>query len=335
MEMSPEVDALVELYKRDAHALSQLELAKREKEIWSKIREQKLQGTRTRPEILSILLGGTTYQIGNRQYVLAGGAVADVLWKRIDQKTLTLSAARKILLEAKRAAHSSGEPVDAVMARVLKRYDELPFTMQRSDGTVYRRAKFKTVKKNVIKNRLSTKQLLRESANDESVWAIIRREMNEFLASKIKNSGSILIDEITREFEIALRQLIGEFRHKVRSAEAVDKSWLTTTSISQEEMESACAILKIDPPLDGGPVDLHVANQMKKRLARAYHPDVHGETTREQFEAVLRAYDVLEEYNGQFEKVGESKNVPTEKPTDAVTDQRDDGNRQEEGQKGS
>lgn len=67
---------------------------------------------------------------------------------------------------------------------------------------------------------------------------------------------------------------------------------------------AACDTLNVPRPKPGRPVDLAKAKRHQRQAVRAYHPDMNGgdQKHRNEFEAAVKAYDVLEVYNESLVK---------------------------------
>ena len=329
--MTPELEIMIQRYREDAGRLTQRELAEREQALWEKILALKLRGNRHRGDLLQELAGVSSYQASQRLSLLQGGHVAEELWRRVEAKEMALRTASELLLQAKRIAFTKGSEIAVELGNAIHRYDKLPFVVQLPDGSFLRKARPR--KKGVAARRaraqtprISTKKLLGEDGGDEGFWSSVRRQTLGFLDSKLKSTDPVFKEQLVREFDVALRQLTNEFRSKVRSAASRDQVWAKVGRITKDEVAKACAVLHVDPPFEGAEADLVQANRMKRKLLRAYHPDAHGgnDITRPQYEAVLRAYELLEKYNEQLRHPEEqTPTAETEAKTDA--DQRDDG----------
>lgn len=82
--------------------------------------------------------------------------------------------------------------------------------------------------------------------------------------------------------------------------------------IDRLKVLAACDVLNVSRPKAGKPVDLVLAKTNQRAAVRAYHPDANGgnESTRNEFEAAVKAYEVLEAYNESLERAREPAKEP-------------------------
>lgn len=83
--------------------------------------------------------------------------------------------------------------------------------------------------------------------------------------------------------------------------------------VSRLKVLAACKVLNVPAPKVGQPVDLTLAKKHQRQAVRAYHPDANGgnDANRNEFEAAVKAYEVLEDYNESLTTKKEETAAPT------------------------
>ena len=105
------------------------------------------------------------------------------------------------------------------------------------------------------------------------------------------------------------KQLRGSMRDGVNGATAAAKKIKEKVSsaskkppIAQVQFDTACSVLGLGKRPYGKPVGEELIRESKRAAAKMFHPDVSGESKREQFQAVVQAAKWLEKYNEQLGK---------------------------------
>jgi len=126
-------------------------------------------------------------------------------------------------------------------------------------------------------------------------WADIRKRIAEYVKSKSENMSEVVFDQVFRDFEIDMRDLVNTFQNRLKQ-----KQLPVPEVVSRRAVFDACRTLQIDTPKVNGLVDEVAAKRNKRQLVRVYHPDathVANDTTRAMYEAVIAAYETIIQYN--------------------------------------
>jgi len=290
-----QLDELIASY---ASVMSEKERASLEAQIWSLIPKPE------RPpgglgDYMHARFGAQTTYALCRQQLLRAGPCVEELWIRV-AAGMPLNTAISVF----RSVKGSEDVADAI-SKALRTYDTTGYEARSADGKVTRRRKPSRLRKPGDLAPAS------EVAHDRTFWKSLRSMMSEYVNSRLAGCDPMDVDKLLRRFEVDLNLLITDFQDKISD---VPKRGIEILSVSRQALIAACRTLGMDPPRPNKPVDMKLASLQKKRYARVYHPDVHGgsEATRGQFESVMQAYKVLEQYNDFLPVVRK-----TEKPHDA------------------
>lgn len=224
------------------------------------------------------------------------GEAGSFLAAEIDANRITFPAVRRLLYEARgrkgrgrvsTVVRRRGEHVSLESAKVLyEAYLKQPV--------------FKTAGGKVIRRKSATRAFNAEGARrpspsdpDQKFWQLVREKMSEYLRRKCIGLDPLVIQNLFREAESDLKTLATSWQTRLkRLGMGID--------VKQVAVTKACYQLGVSPPSRTKPVDLNTARTNMRRLAREYHPDVAGEGMRNQYEAVISAYEVLTQYNQQI-----------------------------------
>lgn len=228
------------------------------------------------------------------------------MWDQVIDRKMLLSTAAQIVREARKLTVSAKISLEDAIQESLAVYESKPYIIY-VGGIPLHKGKPKrkpTIPAAVIKKPRSTVK-----TDDGILLARIRGEIAAYLEKRITGVEPILREKLVSEFEVAVKVLIEELRHKMaRLIEFSDDTKKVNQSIMHRDVVAACETLHMDPPTTGRPADLSKAKRQKKALAREYHPDVHGgdmrERMQEKFHAVLAAFSVIERYNEQVSPTG-------------------------------
>lgn len=301
--------ALVNEYKAKLSTLNEREMAEYELKIFKAAkREGKTEGIDPN-NALAKLLGGSQYGYRHRRELLLEGQDADLLWERIIKGELPVLSATRILHGAKNLVIAEGISLaDAVKRRLTEDYDEALNVHKRTlpNGKV-------------IKVRNPTRMpAIGESKvqeQDGSFWDTVRDTLATVRDAAVAytkdrlDSRSIPEVDIIKycgRFEADIKTAIEDFQ---RALDRASRKLRHDDVVTRHQVVDACQMLVMDPPSPGKPIDMALAKQQKRRLVRAYHPDVQvtevmRESLRPQFEGVLASFNVLEKYNDQVKESG-------------------------------
>lgn len=314
--MAETLTEMVANYKRDFSLMSSKEKAVWERRIYDAAPyEQKGPGAE-RERFLAELFGQgapTDYRL--RFELLNAHDWATPLWERIDKESMPLHTAIRLLRAAKKRSNTESLPVAEAMDKLLAEYGELAQSRLPSGKVVRKRTPTKLGGLDDVARGKQRKRVEKAKLADPRVfWPHLRSMVAQHVALRLVDADPIVAEQLWREFERDLKVLVDEMAHKLyRVTQTQKKDNEAKLLIKAHKMREACALLAIDPPRRGKAVDLKLANKHKRKLLALYHPDSHGgnDHMRSQFEAVSKAYQILEQYNEQIAQTA-TDDEPTE-----------------------
>ncbi len=222
-----------------------------------------------------------------RQFLHSAGPAADPLWERIEQD-MTLHSALQIMQGARERAEGGEELAFAVRTGISD-YDNFGYASRSPNGKIVRR-------------RLPGSTAPPPSASDptpagRAFWSFLRSHVMEYIKTRLPDADQHTRDGVIRRFEVDLNVLLADLQKEI--SKAPKQGLKAVLAVSRKSVTQACQVLNMRPPKVGQPVDMETARLQRKRHARAYHPDSHGgsEATRDQYQAVMEAFKLLETYN--------------------------------------
>lgn len=163
-----------------------------------------------------------------------------------------------------------------------------------------RRGKRKRV---VRKSQRKSEQLLSSTPvqdvpeHPQAFWSDIRQRIIVYASRSERKIDEARFEQRLREFEANLRELVHRFTDNVSRLRVHDEP-----AVSRRKLLDACHTLNMSPPKIGKLADMKVAKNQKRAMVRVYHTDVTGnESTRSAYEAVIAAFDIIEQYNEQLQ----------------------------------
>lgn len=258
---------------------SQRERADVERRLWE-LRPDSVQsshGRHAQRRWLAELTGDSVHATMCRISLLNAGSPADPLWNAIDEEGMPISTAVRLLVAARRRGGSLPWGIETVMSEWRRTGVET----KTADGATFRRRRPGEV----------------VESPSRFVFAAIRRQLKDHLQ---KRGTTLKDDEIHRlldEFEREVDVLVTSYQNRVAAAEQRARG--KTLPPSRSSVVDACTTLSIDPPRAGYAVDLTKARRHQRRLGAKYHPDANRGSNHmiNEYNAVMKAYAVLEEYN--------------------------------------
>lgn len=271
---------------------TQRELARIESRLWEG-REDDVELPRRTwlPRIVGTAMPQRNIEL--RATLDAAGAAAIPLWERVDNggsTSIGIHTAARLLREARERALRTKTTLALSVLHGLAEFDAAPMVTRSAGGHVVRRI----VREPDAKPLRASTRMPHDAAG--RFWSSLREQATEYLIAQFTESNPdadpIVVERLVSEFARDLKVLTDEHQGKIKRAIGSNHG----AEIKRARMISACRTLSIDPPKPGKRVDLGLANKRKKMLARAYHPDS-GTGATDQYQAVLDAYAVLEQYN--------------------------------------
>jgi hypothetical protein len=292
-----ELEHLVAQYQANKDTMSEQLKAEMERALWALAPAEEKKTIERRTWIFN-KLGVDKWTTENRSSILGCGEAAEPLWERIESKQLLVSTAAKIAREAKKGV-CKGLSLEKAIDEALKHYDQLP-VVSLINGIPSRKSRPRGDMK--LENMgAAIKAEAEEGPRD--LFENIRTAAGKYIATRLQGLDQAAASKLATHFERDLKILIEEFRRKVEVVRGREKNTVAVVSeaLSRSKVAEACQTLCIPAPRFGQPVDMVLAGRKKRQLAGLYHPDTHGGSndTVEQYDAVLKAYALLEEYAEQ------------------------------------
>jgi hypothetical protein len=122
------------------------------------------------------------------------------------------------------------------------------------------------------------------------------------MAGYSEEAVAVALQRLDVELKVTLGQFTSRLRNQGASVAAV---------MSRRQISQACHVLHMDPPRNIIAVEwvfFEKAHRQFKAMAKEYHPDMRGsEVTRPQFDAVMAAWRVIEQFRDSLYPGGLSK----------------------------
>lgn len=226
-------------------------------------------------------LGVTQYDLAMRRDLWCGGGPAEVLWPRIEDG-LQMRAAVKLLRKARGTVNRHDrEGLRLAIERELKLFDD-------QDRARYAEPEDPDD---------DGPPLPRADLEPKEFHHRLRKSLLAYMQPRLGSLPEHDREKLVDDFERDIKALIAQHGAKWQKLARV----LTEQKrVSRQKFVNALRTLHMDPPRRGSPLEPLVAqaNKQKRTLARLYHPDSHGgsEHTRAQYQAVLDAFLIIEQY---------------------------------------
>ena len=283
---------------RTTHSL--LRKAQIEDALWELLEPVKRPPFRGKANYIKHLLGGSSRQIRERAYLMRADETAE-LWRRIENEGMLTTTATRLHREARANAERHRIPLGDALYLVLQEYDKLPTRKAPGGRTIRQRnpSKLSRTKQKQIKNERRKAAKIRR--NGEAFWMELRDTLREYITAQLPDGETIEIEPVWRALEADLKVVIDDFQARLYRLRREQREALEP--VKRRKLCTACQILHLDPPTKNKPLNMTEVRRQKRVLARAYHPDAHGgdDSMRAQYEAVLDAYRVIEQWNNEQE----------------------------------
>ena len=295
--MATKLEFLVRDYANFRYDLSPKKLAEAEAALWEHVDPVERKQYTKISRWLVAKFGGSLFEYGERHYLYradrTNGGV-DPLWRRLADKRITLAKAVAMHREAKKMAATERISVMSALAIVISEYEKLP--IKKVVGGVPIRG----AKKPVAIPKRKPKTL-----DPKAFYARLRTEIEQYAARHLTDVAPDVAEQLLLILETDVSQILDDWSVRVtrarrtaeRRSKADDAVAAVQHTISRRKFTEACRTLNIAVPPPGH-VDLITAKRAKRKLVRVYHPDLTGgdESTRAAYEAVVEAYQIIEEY---------------------------------------
>ena len=140
------------------------------------------------------------------------------------------------------------------------------------------------------------------NTKDSVLWGKISADVDAIVAEKV--GDPLLLEEISTWFRIEFDGLVRSLSHRLGRI-SQEKAH---AEVNRIQYVAACRILHVDPVGVGKPIDIAIAKAAKKKLMRAYHPDLNdGDVTMQSLcDSIMDAFDTIESYADQMKKLGKN-----------------------------
>ena len=308
--MTPEREQ--DLRTLHAAAATQREMATVESEVWMEHRRD----ARDRAEdpgnpapAIARFLNVPLYVVDARRRLLLAGDLADPLWGLLEGD-LTLATAVR-LLRCAQTRRVPPERLSQSLRRAIAEYYALPEQRRLDNGKVSRRGPQRPrgqAKKDRPQPDKPREVKKPEEPAGGDFWKHLRSMCSEYARSRLPDHSDEQVDADLRILEADLKVVFEQFTDRVRNKL---RDTPLTVVVARRQLTEACRVLLLDPPKDRQkppPAFFEKAKRQFKVLAREYHPDTStgGEATRPQFESVMNAWNVLQQFQHQLQTANTS-----------------------------
>lgn len=293
-------------YVRDRDTLSQRALAELEAKLWATVPKdaagRRHHGlVRWFGKYMKVPMGHVEY----RQYLLNARG-SDPLWRRIEDKRMTLTSAVEVHRTARAYATAKRISLSAALAAVLAEYETLP-VLRFEHGVPIRRRTASRFRSELANTPEPEPEPAPEPEPETPTQfiAALQKHAAAYLKERAPDVDAEDIERLGAELGVDLR----DWTDRVRTAQitaqrnktAQDHAAVIIHKITRRRFVEACKRLRMPIPGIGKPIDLDLARKQKRKLCREYHPDLRPETehTRIEFEAIVEAYRTVERYAQQ------------------------------------
>ncbi len=236
----------------------------------------------------SSVLGQSGHAIRCRRDLFIARDAADPLWRCI-QKGMPLGTAKRLLRQAKKRVDSP-------------RRNRTAYARAIEEEIARERAPWSSATEPEAPPAEPSSDFVapEPSVGPREFWARLRQVVTEHMRPRLEflpeHERDRLLDDFERDVQAVFAQHNTKWQKTSRHLEDQRR-------VSRHRFINALRVLHMDPPRRNAPLGpvLTQANKQKRTLARLYHPDSHGgsEHTRAQYQAVLDAYLVVEQYTNE------------------------------------
>lgn len=281
-------------------AMSEREVALHEKELWayySIVAKAEGKQILERRDWFSREFGASKHSVDVRSVLLGYGPNIDVLWERIDAKTMSLAKARDLALTAKRKAQVMGGEFKDYLAEELKRHDNVEGKYEVTLPSGIKSYRRPPVRKESLPE--VPKSWNPDVKTSREFAAYLRSLTDKFVNERLKGQAEpSVLKELARDFEFEVRMSYEDLLRKIdRIKRGPNPDAIA--SITRQKVIRACEALEIEPPRHGEAVDMIEAKRSYRRLSATYHPDKTGNDVNltAQFNLIQSAWKVLQDYS--------------------------------------
>lgn len=241
------------------------------------------------------------HAVARRRELWIVGPAADPLWERV-AAGMPLGRTARVLRAARGRAHRRNrEAFRRAIEEELRKLDYRPAVAECATTTPTPILPTADPSEPSINDELPA--LPAPNLGAREFWQRIRLVLAEHMRPKLEfmpeHDRDRLLDDFDRDVQALCAQHSAKWQRSARDRKEHQR-------VSRQRFMNALRVLHMDPPRRGAPLEplFAQANKQKKTLARLYHPDTHGgsEHTRAQYQAVLDAFLVIEQYVSENKK---------------------------------
>lgn len=284
---------MIQLYKETVQSLTHREKAEQEVEIWNLLSDIHGAGITKRlgerRDWMVREFGGKPSDYEKRAALYRAGPWAHELFKLVDSGEMTINVAAKLCAIARGYIRTGAPPQNAI-TRVLKEH---------RGGKSFSRvnAGLRNVEKTVSPSAKS------QNLTKEFIGAM-KSQAEQYVTTMVNGVGveEVFVERMVRDFVGYVQESCNELKDNINKAKA-DARKERSIKIGKDRFNYACEVLGLTAKF-GKAIDLKEANKLKKLRARELSPDFTGgafksEQQKNEYHAVLEAYEILETYVGQ------------------------------------
>lgn len=241
----------------------------------------------------------------NRGILWLAGDVTKPLWARVDGPERMPIGTAVMVLRAARVVERGGVTAEGLQA-ALKEYESWPTRQMPNGGPVIHfkpPTMFTGLNRWQRKGKGGAKGRVGKEP-EKGFWQTLRDSIQAYVQERTKELEPHYAGKLSKELEAELKTLLHEWQVRLDSVSRRGmKIGELVPVVRRTVLVEACRTLAMAPPPVSKPVNMKLARRNKMRLAREYHPDVSAHDTGESFNEVIKAYQVIEQYNEQFSQL--------------------------------
>lgn len=249
----------------------------------------------------SSVLKQSQHMMARRRELWIAGAPADPLWARVDAGMPIGRTARVLRAARGRASRRNREAFRRAIEEELRKMDYRPSPEPAAEAAAP--TPILPTAGEAADPFPSLPPLPAPGLAAREFWQRLREVLAEHMRPRLEfmpeHERDRLLDDFDRDVQSLCAQHSSKWKKSARAQQDQQR-------VSRQRFANALRVLHMDPPRRGASLEplLAQANKQKKIMARLYHPDSHGgsEHTRAQYQAVLDAFLVVEQYVSENKK---------------------------------
>jgi len=239
--------------------------------------------TGAKREWLDSILGGGPGQYEYRGSLHNAGSDVDVIWAAVEAGTVSLSAGARVLRDARRLVRKKETTLREAVVQELKNAPSAS----------------KPVEQVAVKEPSSSEKTVAQQHAVKFNLAV-RNLAAEHIKVTLEDVDIFVRDTLLSDFFTQLDSVLQDFAANIRSHKRQQKG-IALSTIGQTRFKQACEVLCIECKF-GKRLDMRKARKNYSRLVKDLHPDLGGGNETEQYQAVVNAWRILQDYERQTGK---------------------------------